>query len=86
MLRFLGRPGVARHYSTMALLFDDAGDFGSCRFYMLKAFETDSKNPSTFLLAVLTLLGERIFHLRKPISRVKKSVIGHLARIRYAES
>ncbi|HYB59511.1 MAG TPA: glycosyltransferase family 2 protein [Candidatus Acidoferrales bacterium] len=82
MRRFLGRSGLARHYLTMALLFDDAGDFGSCRHYILKAFETNGKNPSTFLLAMLTLLGERIFHLRKPISRVKQSVKEQLGRIR----
>jgi glycosyltransferase involved in cell wall biosynthesis len=85
MYRFLGRPDMARHYLTVALLFDDAGDFGSCRLYMLKAFETDSKNPLTFLLAIMALLGERIFHLRKPISRVKKSVIEQLVQRRYAK-
>jgi glycosyltransferase involved in cell wall biosynthesis len=81
MQRFLGRRGLARHYLTAALLFDDAGDFGSCRFYMMKAFENDRTNPLTVLLALLTLLGERIFHLRKPISRVKKRVTEQLARI-----
>lgn len=81
MLRFLGRRGLARHYLTLALLFDDAGDFESCRSYMMKAFENDDKDPLTFLLALLTLLGERVFHLRKPISRVKTHVIAQLARI-----
>jgi glycosyltransferase involved in cell wall biosynthesis len=81
MLRFLGRRGLAKHYLAMALLFDDAGDFGSCRSYLMQAFKNDDKNSLMFLLALSTLLGERIFHLRKPISRVKKRAIEQLARI-----
>ena len=80
MVRFIGKRGLARHYMTMALIFDDAGDFDSCRTYMVKAFENDDRDPLTFLLALVTLLGERVFHLRRPIARVKKYVIDKLAR------
>jgi glycosyltransferase involved in cell wall biosynthesis len=80
MLRFIGRRGLARHYVAMALLFDDAGDFGRCRTFMVKAFENDDRDPMIFLLAFSMLLGERVFHLRKPIARIKKRITHKLTR------
>jgi glycosyltransferase involved in cell wall biosynthesis len=79
MLRFIGRRGLARHYMTMALFFDDAGDFSRCRTYMVKAFKNDDRDRMTFILALFTLLGERAFHLRRPIARLKKRIIDKLA-------
>jgi glycosyltransferase involved in cell wall biosynthesis len=80
MVRFIGRRGLARHYKTMALSFDDAGDFGRCRTYMVSAFKNDDGDPMTFFLALFTLLGERAFHLRRPIAYLKKCVMDKLAR------
>jgi glycosyltransferase involved in cell wall biosynthesis len=81
MVRFIGGRDLARHYAALALLFDDIDDFGRGRKYMVKAFKNDDKDPMIFLLAFSTLLGERVFHLRKPIARIKQRFKDKLARI-----
>jgi glycosyltransferase involved in cell wall biosynthesis len=70
MLRLIGRRGLAKHYMTIALKYDDADNFFRCRTYMLKAFRNDNRDPVIFLFAFLTLFGKRVFHLRKPLGRI----------------
>ncbi|MGZ7112142.1 MAG: glycosyltransferase family 2 protein [Halobacteriota archaeon] len=74
MLRLIGRRGLAKHFWSIALHFDNAGDFRRCRTYMLKAFRCYGQDPRIFLFAFLTLFGERVFHLRKPIGLMQKRI------------
>ena len=68
MLRCVGRRDLARLFRITAFFFDAAGEFSRCKAYMLKAFRTDDKDPAMFLLALSTLLGERVFHFTKRIA------------------
>ena len=81
MLQFIGKRGLAKHYRTIAVLFDSAGDFTQCRSYMLEAFRTDERDPRTFLLALWTLCGARAFHLSRPIVDIKQRITEKLPTI-----
>jgi len=72
ILRVIGKSGLARVYSRIALTSADMGDFNCCRTYMLKAFKTDGGNPPIFLLALLTLFGERVFYLCMPVRDIRE--------------
>lgn len=81
ILRFIGRRGLARHYVNLALFFDGAGEFRRCRTCAQKALVTDDRDATILLLAFLTLFGQRVLDLRKPIRFIKKRITDILAQI-----